>query len=196
MIVLTGPPFEWEVATDTAVTIGVFDGVHVGHRRVIADLIIAGGIGRPQPCHRHVRPASACDPRSRASAPDADQRRPADRSVPPPRGGDRRCSRLPRHPPAFGRRILRSSAVPGPSSETRRGGGGLPVWSGPGWRRQSADQGRGPSRLRGLGRRPVRKPRRCCFVDEDPPVDRRRTGRGSRGPPRAPVRTGRRGDRR
>ena len=39
MIVLTGPPFEWEVATDTAVTIGVFDGVHVGHRRVIADLI-------------------------------------------------------------------------------------------------------------------------------------------------------------
>ena len=40
MIVLTGPPFEWEVATDTAVTIGVFDGVHVGHRRVIADLIL------------------------------------------------------------------------------------------------------------------------------------------------------------
>jgi riboflavin kinase / FMN adenylyltransferase len=40
VIVLTGPPFEWEVATDTAVTIGVFDGVHVGHRRVIADLIL------------------------------------------------------------------------------------------------------------------------------------------------------------
>lgn len=39
MIVLTGPPFEWEVATETAVTIGVFDGVHVGHRRVIADLM-------------------------------------------------------------------------------------------------------------------------------------------------------------
>jgi len=39
VIVLTGPPFEWEVGIDTAVTIGVFDGVHIGHRRVIADLI-------------------------------------------------------------------------------------------------------------------------------------------------------------
>jgi riboflavin kinase/FMN adenylyltransferase len=39
VIVLTGPPFEWEVDGATAVTIGVFDGVHIGHRRVIADLI-------------------------------------------------------------------------------------------------------------------------------------------------------------
>ena len=39
MIVLTGPPFEWEVGVDTAVTIGVFDGVHIGHRQVIVDLI-------------------------------------------------------------------------------------------------------------------------------------------------------------
>jgi riboflavin kinase/FMN adenylyltransferase len=39
MIVLTGPPSEWEVGVDTAVTIGVFDGVHIGHRQVIADLI-------------------------------------------------------------------------------------------------------------------------------------------------------------
>ena len=39
MIVLTGPPFEWEVGVDTAVTIGVFDGVHIGHQQVIADLI-------------------------------------------------------------------------------------------------------------------------------------------------------------
>jgi riboflavin kinase / FMN adenylyltransferase len=39
VIVLTGPTSEWEVATDTAVTIGVFDGVHIGHRRVISDLI-------------------------------------------------------------------------------------------------------------------------------------------------------------
>jgi riboflavin kinase / FMN adenylyltransferase len=39
VIVLTGPPSEWEVGADTAVTIGVFDGVHIGHRRVIADLV-------------------------------------------------------------------------------------------------------------------------------------------------------------
>lgn len=39
MIVLTGPPFDWELGVDTAVTIGVFDGVHIGHRQVIADLI-------------------------------------------------------------------------------------------------------------------------------------------------------------
>jgi len=39
VIVLTGPPFEWEVGVDTAVTIGVFDGVHIGHQQVIADLI-------------------------------------------------------------------------------------------------------------------------------------------------------------
>ena len=46
MIVLTGPPSEWEVGVETAVTVGVFDGVHVGHRRVISDLIgVAGSSG-------------------------------------------------------------------------------------------------------------------------------------------------------
>lgn len=39
MIVLKGRPTEWEVETETAVTVGVFDGVHIGHRRVIADLV-------------------------------------------------------------------------------------------------------------------------------------------------------------
>jgi riboflavin kinase/FMN adenylyltransferase len=39
VIVLQGHPLEWEVAGPAAVTVGVFDGVHIGHRRVIADLV-------------------------------------------------------------------------------------------------------------------------------------------------------------
>ncbi|HKX74452.1 MAG TPA: bifunctional riboflavin kinase/FAD synthetase [Acidimicrobiia bacterium] len=39
MIVLQGHPLEWEVVAPTAVTVGVFDGVHIGHRRVISDLV-------------------------------------------------------------------------------------------------------------------------------------------------------------
>jgi riboflavin kinase/FMN adenylyltransferase len=40
MIVLRGHPLEWEVAGPTAVTVGVFDGVHVGHRKVVSDLVL------------------------------------------------------------------------------------------------------------------------------------------------------------
>ncbi|MFN2487751.1 MAG: bifunctional riboflavin kinase/FAD synthetase [Acidimicrobiia bacterium] len=43
MIVLRGHPYEWEVATPTAATVGVFDGVHVGHRRVLGDLVSDAG---------------------------------------------------------------------------------------------------------------------------------------------------------
>jgi riboflavin kinase/FMN adenylyltransferase len=39
VIVLRGHPFEWEVSGPTAVTVGVFDGVHVGHQLIITDLV-------------------------------------------------------------------------------------------------------------------------------------------------------------
>lgn len=44
MIVITGPPRAWPVQQrPTALTVGVFDGLHLGHRTVIAEVVARAG---------------------------------------------------------------------------------------------------------------------------------------------------------
>ena len=129
MIVLTGPPFEWEVATETAVTIGVFDGVHVGHRRVIADLIRLAESASLSPAivTFDPHPLSILAPeRAPLMLTSVDQRIDQFRQLGAEIAGVLDFPDI-RHLLAY--RILRGGVVACAASQTRRGGGRLPFWS-------------------------------------------------------------------
>lgn len=75
MIVLRGHPYEWEVGAPTAATVGVFDGVHLGHRKVIGDLVAEAGDLVPAAITFDPHPLSVLSPdRAPLMLTDVDQR--------------------------------------------------------------------------------------------------------------------------
>ncbi len=75
MIVLRGHPYEWEVGDPTAATVGVFDGVHLGHRKVIGDLVAEAGDLVPAAITFDPHPLSVLSPeRAPLMLTDVDQR--------------------------------------------------------------------------------------------------------------------------